>query len=98
MLPNPLYEGTAVTTTCTFTTAAGALMDPSVITVSYRAGSAAAVTWTYGGGQITRVSQGVYTAELDTTNNAGYWQVKWTGTGACAAVSLSTFPVTATPF
>lgn len=106
-LPSPLYAGTAVTTTVTFTNpVAGEApsswppVDPSTVTLVFIAGTGAtATTWTYGGtGSIVKVSTGVYSAELPTTGTEGPWQVKWTGTGACAAVSISGFKVTPTPF
>ena len=56
-------------------------------------------TWTYGGsGSITKVSTGVYSAELDTTNKPGTWTAEWVGTGTCAAVNAAQFVVTPNPF
>ena len=98
LLPNPLFAGTAVTTTATFSVPGGAITDPSTIELRYKAGSAATVTWTYlGAGNIVRVSTGVYSAEIDTTGAAGQWQIEWVGTGACAAISVSTIDVESPP-
>jgi len=106
-LLTPVLAGTAVTTGVTF---ANPVMgevpsswppaDPSTVTMTFIAGTGAeAVVWTYGGfGNIVRVSTGIYTAELDTTDTEGQWQVKWIGTGACAAVWVGGFRVTAQPF
>ena len=98
-LPTPTYAGTAVTTTATFTIPPSATpVDPSTVVLKYQAGSAAPVVWTYlGTGSIVKVATGVYSAELDTTSLAGEWTVEWIGTGACAAVSVSTFPVQTPP-
>lgn len=99
-LPSPLYDGTAVTTTCTFTVPGESdPVDPTVVTLSFRVSSGSVTTWTYlGSGSIVRVSEGVYSAELDTTELPGSWALKWQGTDACAAVGVTTFPVTPTPF
>lgn len=97
--PNPLYAGNAVTTQVTFTVPPSTTpVDPSTITLKYKAASGATVTWTYGGaGSIVKVSTGIYSAELDTTGAAGNWTIQWTGTGTCAAVSVSTIAVSTPP-
>lgn len=106
-LPNPLYAGNAITTGVTFTNpvagedpSAWPPVDPTAVTLTYVAGDGATpVIWTYGGtGSITKVSTGIYTAELDTTGTTGAWRVKWVGTGACAAVWVNGFSVTPQPF
>lgn len=97
-LPNPLYAGNGLTTTVTFTVANGTITDPDTVTLKYKAGSAATVTWTYlGTGSIMKTGTGVYTAELDTTALAGSWTIEWIGTGACAAVSVSNTQVSTPP-
>ena len=100
-LSGPIYAGTAVTTTVTFTTPPeGILTDPTAVTLKFRWGNNAATVWTYGGtGSIVRVSEGVYSAELDTSGTVGVanWMVEWIGTGACAAVEVATFPVQPPP-
>ena len=98
-LPSPLYAGNAVTTTVTFTVPPSTSpVDPSTITLKYKAGSTATTVWTYGGtGSINRVSEGIYAAELDTTSLAGNWTIEWIGTGACAAVSVSFITVETLP-
>jgi len=109
VLPTPLYEGTAVTLVETFAVppvpytgqpqSEWTPTDPTVVTLTFIAGEGAAPeTWTYlGTGSINKVATGVYSAELPTTA-VGTWQVKWVGTGSCAAVDVGGFPVTATPF
>ena len=98
-LPSPLYAGNALTTTATFTIPPSTTpVDPTTVTLKYKAGSTATVTWTYlGTGSITQVSTGIYSAELDTTSLAGGWTIEWIGTGACAAVSVSNISVTPQP-
>lgn len=98
-LPSPLFAGSAVTTTVTFTVPPSTIpVDPSTITLKYRPGSGATVTWVYqGAGSITKSSTGVYAAELDTTALAGGWVIEWIGTGLCAAVAVSTFLVESLP-
>ncbi len=106
VLPTPVYEGNAVTTTVEFynpvfgeAQSEWPLVDPTTVTMTFIAGTGASpVVWTYGGtGSIVRVSAGVYQAELPTTA-PGTWQVKWIGTGACAAVTIQGFSVVSTPF
>ena len=95
-----LYAGTAVQWTTTFATPpSNTLTTPSTVAYSYRVGGAAATTWTYpvGGGEITLVSTGVLTAAVDTTSLAGNWVLQATGTGACAAVSVTALAVSAPP-
>lgn len=96
--PTP-YEGTTITTTATFTNPGVATpVDPSTVSVTFALQNHRSVTWNYmGSGLIIRVSQGVYSAELDTTGLPGQWIVQWAGTGACAATWVTTFPVNALP-
>ena len=106
-LPIPIYEGNGITTTVTFTNPVANQnpstwppADPSTVTMTYIPGTGGPpVTWTYGVGPfIVKVNTGIYTAELDTTDTGGRWQVKWEGTGACAAVSIQGFQVVPQPF
>lgn len=92
-------SGSLVRTTATFTDVTGALADPTTVTLKYRPGAGAAVvTLTYAGSQLTKLSTGVYYADLDTTSwvTAGSVTVtlEWIGTGACQAVATDTFQVT----
>jgi hypothetical protein len=102
----PVYQGNAITTQVTFSNPQPNVasnqwtpVDPSTVTVTFVVGNGTPTVWTYGAtGSIVRSSTGVYLAELDTTNKPGRWQVKWVGTGACAAVSVQGFQVTPQPF
>ena len=89
MLPSPLYTGNAVTTQVTFTVPPSTTpVDPDTVTLKFKGGVQTTTTWVYlGAGSITKVSTGVYTAELNTTSYPGPWTVEWIGTGACAAVN-----------
>lgn len=91
-LPNPLYEGTTVTTTVTFTDPTRKPVDPTTVTLSYQVEGGDTVTV-----DNTRVSVGIYEAELNTTSLPGWWTVKWVGTGTLMAVGISRFYVNATP-
>ena len=96
----PVYAGTVVTTTATFTVPpSGELTDPSSVVLKFKVGGTI-TTWTYlGVGTIARVSAGTYRAELDTTNSsARSWSVEWIGTGSCAAVAVVQFQVNPVPF
>ena len=95
-----VYAGTAVQTTVTFTNPTGVATTPSTVTLEFRYQGGTKTTYTYGStGNITKVSTGVYKATLTTdTSKAPMWTVKWTGTGACAAVEVATFTVQSPPF
>jgi hypothetical protein len=105
-LPETLYDGNAVTVGVTFSTPQAGVpqaqwlpVDPTNVSLTFIAGTGASpVVWHYGTDAITRVSQGIYTAELDTTSKPGRWGVKWIGTDACAAVWVAGFQVTPQPF
>lgn len=96
-----VVAGTAVTTTATFTNAAGSPTDPTTITLKFQGGTGSTTSWTYADDQLTRVSTGVYSATIDTTGDtygtSGTWTVEWLGTGNLAAVSAVTFQVTTPP-
>lgn len=96
---SPIYAGTAVAWATAFTVPNGTATTPTAVSYTYKAGSAASVTWTYpgGGGQITLVSTGNVTATLDTTALAGLWVIKAIGTGACVACNVATFQVNTPP-
>ena len=93
-----IYAGTSVTTTVTFTNAAGAPADPSTISVKFSDGNGTTTVWTYPT-NITKSATGVYAATISTgtgtsgADPAGEWTVQWTGTGTCAAVQTDTFKV-----
>lgn len=84
-------SGTLVTSTATFTNEqTGAVADPTTITIKYNTVAGTVTTVVYPAAGITRVSEGVYQAAIDTTGWAGpgdlFQQVQWTGTGAVQAI------------
>jgi hypothetical protein len=100
----PIYDGTAITANVTFTLPTyGAtpnnwpVTDPTSVSLTVSAPNGV-TTYNYGqSGFITRLSVGVYTAELDTTNLPGNWMVQWQSTGVCAAVWAGGFQVVPSP-
>jgi hypothetical protein len=89
--------GSLVTTTVTFvSTETGQPADPTTITLKYLPpgpGQTVQVV-VYPNAFITRVSQGVYSAELDTTSLPGNWVDEWFGTGNVQAIQVGGFTVT----
>ena len=66
---------------CTFTNAGGTLIDPTTITLYLQQPTGSVGTYTYAGGDDTRPAAGTYTYN-GTATEAGYWDVRWVGTGA----------------
>jgi hypothetical protein len=94
---NVYMSGTLVGTTANFVNAAGALTDPTTITLKYRASPGTIVTVVYPAAPIVRLAQGVYTANLDTTGWTGpgnqLWTTEWIGTGNVQAPGVDYFEV-----
>lgn len=62
-----------------------ALADPTTVTLTIKApGDVVETSYTWAGGQVTRVSAGVFYRDLD-LGLAGRYLVRWIGTGAAAA-------------
>ena len=106
-IPSPIYAGNAITTGVTFSNPVVGQpstqwppVDPTTVTLTFVPGTGGTpTTWVYGTDiQITQVSTGVYSAELDTTDAPGRWSLKWVGTDACAAVWVQGFSVVPQPF
>jgi hypothetical protein len=93
----PYMSGSLVTSTATFLDDTGSPADPSTITLKYKTGTGDTVTAVYPDSPVTKVSTGVYQAELDTTGfdgpNLQLWTVEWIGTGSVQAIAVSTFQV-----
>jgi hypothetical protein len=77
-------------------------IDPTVVTLYFEDGAGTITTKVYGSdaGFITRQSEGVYTANLDTTptdpTNIGVWTYQYRGSGGVGqSLKSSTFVVTA---
>ena len=88
-----IYVGAQMTIKGTFSVN-GLPTDPTTVTLSIKVGGST-TTYTYAAATVTRLSQGIYykTVEL---SSAGDWLAVWEGTGACEAVTASTFRVEAT--
>ena len=84
---------TLVKLTTTFTEKDGVTpVDPTTVTLYIKTPDGTVTAYT--GGEITRVSTGVYTYEI-TTSQVGRWIYKWQGTGACEITSPDVFLVVA---
>jgi hypothetical protein len=96
-MTSPFISVSLVTVTATFLDDTGSPADPTTITLKYKAGTADTVTVVYPDSPLTRLSEGVYQAELDTTGFDGpglqQWTVQFTGTGTVQAIAVATFPV-----
>lgn len=82
---NIYMSGALVGSTATFVNASGAPTDPSTIVFKWKAGAGTVTTITYPDARITRVAQGVYTSNVDTTGWTGpgniLYTTEWIGTG-----------------
>lgn len=95
MSGNCWMAGSLVTSTATFvSTATGQPADPTTITLKYVAPGGTVQSAVYPNAMITRVSTGVYSAELDSTGKAGPWTVEWIGTGAVQAIAAASWMIT----
>lgn len=76
--------------------------DPTAVTLLYQPGpQAAVIAVTYGAGQVTRVSEGVYYYDIDTSGwtgpGLGLFTARWAGTGNVQAVDVDYFEVIPAP-
>lgn len=96
---NEYNEGDVLVFTVTFTDAAsGNLVDPTNVAFGYRVNAGAITSFVYGsGGVITRVSQGKYTASVDSNDASGTWVWEWQSTGVGQAITSDSFTVTPMP-
>lgn len=97
---NLYLAGDLVTVTATFTNSASVPTDPSTITLKVGRKGTSEKTYVYlTDAIVTRVSTGVYQANLDTTGYAqGQYTYFWLGTGAVQAVNDGVFAVQSQPF
>jgi hypothetical protein len=94
--------GTLVRETGNFFDVDGDAADPSAITLQYQPGDGAdVVVVTYTGGEIIRVSEGVYYFDIDTSGwtgpGTGTFTAQWTSTGNVQAAGVDYFQVAAPP-
>jgi hypothetical protein len=75
-------EGQVVTVQGTFKNTLLALADPSVVKLTIKSPTEPETTYEYlVGAVISKVSTGIYTADLDTTGKRGLWIYTWWSTG-----------------
>lgn len=84
-------------TSTPFANAAGTATDPTTITLRVLAPDGTETSYTYAGGQLTRVAAGDYYRDV-TVTQVGTWTQRWEGTGTVAAVHESQFWVKPTAF
>lgn len=90
------FKGSAELATLTNTFDVDGLpSDPTAITLTVTDPNGTATTYTYGLGELTRTSQGVYTKDIACTTD-GLWTYTWTGTGAAADVQAGSWTVVST--
>lgn len=76
-----------------FKNSAGALTDPTTITLRWRVAGGTETTWVYGtNNQIVRDSAGIFHADIPIVSR-GLHYFRWVGTGTVAAASEGTFSV-----
>jgi hypothetical protein len=87
--------GSLVTSTATFAPAdPGADPESMTVTLKYRAPGGAVQSVVYPDAFITRVSEWVYSAELDSTGLPGKWAVQWEGAGSVQAIGAREYQIT----
>lgn len=82
--------GDVVTSQMIFANSAGAAVDPSSVTLYLKDPSGAVGTYTYASGSVARTAQGTYTYN-GTVTQAGYYNVRWVGTGAANAAEQTRY-------
>ena len=81
--PNEYFKGQTVRITGTFSVA-GTATDPDTVTLTVRNPAGLETSYIYAAAQISRVSAGVYYANVS-LDKAGRWIYKWEGTGEVPA-------------
>ena len=87
---NTYHLGTGVRLTGIFTDVAGAVADPTAISLVVRDPSGNEATYTFALGTITRTGVGVYYQDV-TCDERGVWYYEWQGTGAVVATTEEAF-------
>lgn len=73
-----------------FTNSTGGTVDPSEVILYLADPSGSVGTYKYSAAEVSRQSQGSYYYN-GTITQAGYWSVRWRGTGAAVAAEQSRF-------
>lgn len=89
---NVYFRGDLVVSQANFTNLAGAPTDPTTITATIQFPSAPWITYVYPA-TIVRVSQGIYTLNVDTSPCEGEYVIHWTGSGAVQKIWDDVFMV-----
>ena len=89
--------GDSVTFTGTFRDAAGAVADPTTITLKVEAPDGTETTYTYALGTVTKDSTGVYSKAV-TLSSAGTWSYRFIGAGSVVATIDGQVYATASTF
>lgn len=76
----------------TFRSVAGAVADPTTVSLTVTAPGGTVTTYTYAAAEITKDSTGVYHKDL-TANETGVWLYTWAGAGAVVATDAERFIV-----
>lgn len=93
---NSYLEGDLVSATINVTSAAGAAVNPTGVTLVVETPAGVKTTYNYGvGTMISFSSPATYSASIDTTGAPGVWNYKWVTAGA-QAVAQQSFSVEAT--
>jgi len=91
---NEYTEGDTAVCRGEFKDANGAYQDPTTVKFVFEPPGAAAVEYTYlTDSQIVRVSAGIYTVDLDTTDKPGTWYYRFYSTGTGKAAEQNQFHV-----
>lgn len=99
-MTEPIYPGSIVTVRTNdpavagsgFKNAAGALADPTAVTLRWHRHGEVDTVWTVQPGQVVKDSTGVYHADIPVTE-PGLHHFRWEGTGAVVAAAEGTFSV-----
>lgn len=70
----------------------GTATDPTTISLVVTTPSGSSTTYTFAGGDLTKVSTGIYRRDIACTE-AGVWHYVWIGTGTASDVEVGTFSV-----
>lgn len=73
-------------------TVAGVATDPTTVSLDVTDPTGSTTTYTYAGGQITKVSTGKYTKDIASSAD-GEWQYVWTGTGPASDATAGSWTV-----
>lgn len=89
--------GTTVRFEAEFYNQAGALTDPTTVTLKTRSPAGTTSTYTYGAAEITKDATGLFHKSIQ-LNVTGRWYYRWEATGTVAAVDEQELHVLRTEF